>query len=133
MCDVIVAARSCLARPSSICVPAGDGRVDAAPSAGLWAAEHVSMSLPPYVVMPMQQQPLPLQQHAGHAAGPGAAHADEPAAAAPPQGAVGSPEPLPLPRPRAVTFVDEGPVGPPDRVRLAPSELFRSMHDSLKS
>ncbi|KXZ55735.1 hypothetical protein GPECTOR_2g1285 [Gonium pectorale] len=35
-------------------------------------------------------------------------------------------------RQRAVTFVDEV-QGPPERVRLAPTELFRQMQDTLKT
>ncbi|KAG2447275.1 hypothetical protein HYH02_007605 [Chlamydomonas schloesseri] len=38
----------------------------------------------------------------------------------------------PPPRPRMVSFIDE-PMGPPDRVRLAPNELYKQMQDTLKT
>ncbi|EFJ46101.1 hypothetical protein VOLCADRAFT_105672 [Volvox carteri f. nagariensis] len=43
-------------------------------------------------------------------------------------GAMGSPQP----RPRMVTFLDEA-QGPPERVRLAPGELFNQMQTTLKT
>ncbi len=43
-------------------------------------------------------------------------------------GAMGSP----APRPRMVTFLDEA-QGPPERVRLAPTELFNQMQSTLKT
>jgi hypothetical protein len=47
-------------------------------------------------------------------------------------GGVGGVMGSPPHRNRAVTFADEA-VGPGDRVRLAPDELFRQMQDSLRA
>ena len=93
--------------------------VDVAAGMDLREAQHLSMSLPPYVVIAPTQP-------AAAAAGSGPADAGD---AAGEQGAMATP----APRARTVTFVDEGPQGPADRVRLAPTELFRQMQDTLKT